>query len=117
MIDKRRYKRLDIDVNLKINELSKGIINEEESIEGWQIDVFNISKSGMGFTCNYDIPIGTFFDTKVLLWMKDTFEAVIKVVRKNKDGDKYVYGCEFVGLVDNISAKIDVYQILQENNV
>ena len=110
MYDRRRHKRLPITMTLNINKLFKQdnvFINDISE----EIDVVDISKTGLGFYCVDDLPLGYYFDAKIVLENeKNYFYCVIKLVRKEAVDEGYLFGCEFVGLAEILSKKIDEYE-------
>ncbi|HOS68726.1 MAG TPA: PilZ domain-containing protein [Bacillota bacterium] len=108
MVERRRHERFSITLELEISSLFKQdyelIHDVNESIE-----VRNISKSGIGFFCNHELPLNYYFDAKIQLAPDKYFYAVLKIVRMEKLDDGYFVGCEFVGLADILSMKIDLY--------
>lgn len=110
MYDRRRHKRLPIKMTLNINMLFKQdneIINNISE----EIEVINISKTGLGFYCEDNLPLGYYFDAKIELDNeKNYFYCVIKIIRKEPMDDGYLFGCEFVGLAEILSRKIDDYE-------
>lgn len=113
MIDKRRNKRLDINVTLQINNLI--LDDAKDGLTCVEVNVFNISKAGMGFTCDFDLPQESFYDADVELWTKDKIHTVLKVVRKRKEDSIWEYGCVFLGLSEMDAYRIEVYQLQLEN--
>ena len=115
MEDKRKAKRLPLKLELTISSLFKQdyalISNINENIE-----VKNISKTGIGFVCNNDLPANYYFDAKVLLADENFFHTVIKILRTEKMDEGYSIGCEFVGLADILSMKVDQYEKDMEAN-
>lgn len=109
MEEKRKAKRLPIKLELTISQLFKQdnitIPDVNESIE-----VINISKIGIGFSCKSEIPEGYYFDANIQL-PKSHFLTVIKIVRIQKQEDSYLIGGEFVGLGDILSRSIDEYEL------
>jgi hypothetical protein len=109
MEDKRKAKRLPMKLELTISSLFKQdyelISNINENIE-----VKDISKIGIGFVCNHELPVNYYFDAKVILTDDKFFHTVIKILRVDKKADKYFVGCEFVGLADILSMKVDQYE-------
>jgi hypothetical protein len=109
MYDRRRHKRLPFKMSLEINMLFKQdneIINNISE----EIEIVNISKTGLGFYCKDDLPIGYYFNAKIELDNTDFFYCVIKIIRKEKAEDSILFGCEFVGLAEFLSRKVDGYE-------
>ncbi len=109
MDEKRKHKRLPIKIELGINELFR---QDNEIIEDIHIEAFviNISKTGIGFESSAIIPISYYFDARIDLNEKDFFYCVLKIVRIEEHENYYLYGCEFVGLAEFLSDKVDKYE-------
>lgn len=98
MLDKRRSKRLDVDMSLNISNLFK-----QDNVLIGNIDapihVVNISKNGIGFESESILPIGYYFNSKINLGNKESsLYTVVQIVRTKKLDDIMYYGCEFIGL-------------------
>lgn len=108
MEEKRKHVRYPIKLELTISSLFK---QDYEMIPGINEDIVvkNISKSGIGFTCKHELPLNYYFDAKIQLTEDKYFYAVIKILRVEKIEDGYFVGCEFVGLADILSMKVDLY--------
>jgi hypothetical protein len=109
MEEKRKHKRLDLDVNVQLERLSEegGIT----TLKYLHVDVTDVSKSGIGFICNYPLDIGTYYDTKIRIWTKEVVDVVIEVVRREVKEEGYQYGAIFIGMNDTDALKIDIYQL------
>jgi hypothetical protein len=108
MVERRKYERLPIKLELKISSL----FNQENTLIpeiSESIKVVNISKAGIGFTCVHELPLNYYFDTKIHLTPDKYFYAVLKIIRMEKHQEGYFLGCEFVGLADILSMRIDLY--------
>lgn len=109
-IERRKYKRLPIVLNLEVDEIFKqnNIIIKDI---GATISVFDISKSGIGFISTAVLPVGYYFRGTIDLGDRDFFRVVIQIVRvTDLDQDKKVYGAEFVGLAPFLADKVDLYE-------
>lgn len=118
MREKRKNHRLPIHLKLGINRLFRQ--NDEEIILGdEQIQVVDISKTGLGFICKDDLPLDYYFNCKIEFENDSFFYGVLKIIRKQRDlkqADFFNYGCEFVGLAEFLASKIDDYQQYIEKN-
>lgn len=109
MSEKRRARRLPVDILLQVETLYKqdniklGPVNET-------IEVTNISKTGIGFLCNGELPLDFYFNAKITIDEEKFFYSVVKIIRKDCVDGKWHYGCEFVGLADVLSVCIDEYE-------
>lgn len=115
--EKRWAKRIAINATIKLNSLNANPEITDADKEETAVDVINISKGGMAFTTEKILPLNSYYDAKVVLWTKESFDAVIEVIRmeEKKDADApIVYGCRFVGLSPIEQFKIDVYDIVNE---
>ena len=117
MDERRKNKRLPIKLVIEIDKLFRQdneIIHDiNESIE-----VVNISKTGIGFVCKDLLPLDYYFNAKIEFDDVRFFYCVIKIIRREDLGNTNLYGCEFVGLAEFLSHKVDEYEaILTENEV
>lgn len=114
--EKRWAKRIAINATIRLNSLNTDPEIANADSEEIAVDVINISKGGMAFTTVKQLPLNSYYDAKVELWTKESFDAVIEVIRmEKKDVDApIIYGCRFVGLSPMEQFKIDVYDIVNE---
>lgn len=112
MDEKRKFKRLPLELELNISELFKQDYNMIPGVNE-SIEVTDISKAGIGFICAHELPVGYYFDSKIQLPDKHFF-SVIKIVRCEKKDHGYIIGCEFVGLADILSKSVDEYEAKQQ---
>ena len=112
MEEKRRHKRLDLDVSLQLERLDEDGVTTLKYVH---VDVTDISRSGLGFISKQELAIGSFYDTKIQIWTKEIVDAVIEIVRCDAQNDgEYKYGCIFIGMTDVDALKIDIYQIFND---
>lgn len=99
MKEKRRYKRLPIRLQLEVSEVFKQDNDVIRDLNA-EIEVFNISKAGIGFTTATYIPIDYYFNATIMLEnAEQKILTVVKILRRAElDNGSYSYGCEFVGL-------------------
>lgn len=108
--ERRRYKRLPTELKIEIDTLYR---QDNEFIKNINadIEVFDISKNGIGFASGARLPKNYYFDCTIGLGGDDYFRAVIKIVRVGNEQDgKNSYGAEFVGLAPFLASKIDNYE-------
>ena len=110
MEEKRKHKRLDLEVNVQLERL------DEEGVTTLKyVDVTDISRSGIGFSCNRELEVGSYYDTKIQIWTKEVVDAVIEIVRReDEDGKGFHYGAVFIGMTDTDALKIDIYQLFND---
>lgn len=108
MGEKRRSERKPFRGLLHIDEL----YNQEkifDNIKTLDVEFFDISRFGVGFTCDQDVPLNCYFNMRIELGNEHNFYAVLKVIRVFEDNGRKEYGCEFVGLADILAEYIDEY--------
>ncbi|MDM8533870.1 PilZ domain-containing protein [Clostridiaceae bacterium HSG29] len=109
MDERRKTHRLPINIKLTIESLYK---QGEEKIEniGDVIQVVDISKGGIAFEVNDDLPLDFYFNSRIIIDEEKSFFSVLKIIRKIELEKGYHYGCEFVGLANVLSDSIDIYE-------
>jgi len=109
MSEKRRAKRLPVDIVLQVESLFKQDYVKLNEVNE-TIEVTNISKSGIGFRCKSEMPLDFYFNAKITIDDEKFFYSVVKIIRKEQKGDHWYLGCEFVGLADVLTGCIDDYE-------
>jgi hypothetical protein len=112
MEEKRRDRRLDLDVTIQLQRLDEDGVT---TLKFLHVDVADISKGGIGFKSGHQLAVGTYYDTRIQIWTKEVVDAVIEIVREEvlEDGT-YRYGGIFIGMTDTDALKIDIYQIFND---
>jgi hypothetical protein len=116
--EKRRSKRLNIDLTLNISNLFK---QDNVTISGINepIHVINISKGGIGFKTTATLPIGYYFNAKIKLGDDESvLYTVVRILRSEllADEECKLYGAEFVGRADILDYIFDDYETSLESN-
>ena len=96
MIEMRREKRWPIELQLEISSLFKQDNVKVENVNA-PIEVFDVSKAGIGFRTQSVLPIGYYFNARLVLGDQGTLNCVVRIIRQQQDGDENIYGCEIVG--------------------
>lgn len=110
MDEKRKDRRLELDVSIELERLDQG---EMTTLKMMHVDVTDLSGSGMGFRTGHLMEIGSLYDTRIQIWTKEVIETVIRIVRCDKiSEDLYQCGATFVGLMGSEALKINIYQML-----
>lgn len=123
--EKRREKRIELTLFLKISSLFKQDNVLVHDIEA-PITVINISRGGIGFLSRSNLPIGFYFNACIQLGDEDAkLYCVVKIIRveevkdtsyvtynnEEKTGHSiYRYGCEFVGMAPVLSYIFDDFE-------
>ena len=111
MEERRKSKRTLLSTNVIINKLPN---NGKKSIE---IEVQDLSKSGLGFVCDTKLEIGEVYEAYLTIWTKEVIHAFLRIVRIEllQDKNEYLYGASFVGMPELDASRIGVYQTINEN--
>ena len=111
MEEKRHSQRTELTSTLVIKRL-------DSADEGLQvtIDITDVSKGGVGFTCSEALEIGAVYESFLEIWTKEVLHAFLEIVRIEKKGDEYFYGSSFVGLPEMDAQRIGIYQTVQDMN-
>ncbi len=107
--DRRRYKRLPIELHLEVDEVFKQdhiVIKDLNA----SVSVFDISRNGIGFISEGSLPLGYYFRGRINLGNGDFFYVVLQIVRAQITDNNKVYGAEFVGLAPFLADKVDKYE-------
>ncbi len=114
MDEKRNSRRLDLDVTVELERIddTEGVT----TLKLVHVAITDLSKSGIGFVSKAELDLGSYYNTKLQIWTKETIEAVIEIVRCVKTEDGYHYGAKFIGMIESDALKIDIYQIFYEYN-
>ena len=110
MDERRRRQRTDLDAQLKIKRADGSNIAEVE------IDVTDVSISGIGFTCSEELIIGEIYEGTLTIWTKEKLKVFLDIVRKGEEGDANTYGAHFVGMPDLYKRKIGIYQTVENES-
>ena len=111
MQEKRKYKRLPIDLKLEVSEVFKQDNDVIENLNT-EVEVFDISKAGIGFTSSTFIPENYYFNATIVFKTSDQkILTVVKILhREHISENMYRYGCEFTGLAGIFDSIFDQYE-------
>lgn len=111
MQEKRRSKRLPIELELVVSKLFKQEAAETVEINK-PIHVTDVSKLGIGFITENDFPLNFYFNARLELGSPDnSLYCVVQIIRKkNKEDGTIAYGCEFVGMAPVLGCIFDEYE-------
>ena len=108
MDERRKSKRTNMASRLVIKRLD-GDKNNEVAI-----NITDISKSGVGFECAEPLMIGEVYESFLTIWTKEVLHAFLRIVRIDLKQDVYSYGATFIGMPEMDSARIEVYQTIND---
>lgn len=109
MEEKRNSRRMGLTARLLIKNMNDDSAKEEEV----EMDVLDVSTTGVGFSCGYPLTIGAVYETSLKIWTDEVIHAFLKVVRIEQTKDeKYICGTIFIGLPEMNARRIEVYDML-----
>ena len=110
MEEKRRSKRMAVDMKLEISNLFKQDNVVIKNIDA-PIRVVNISKGGICFESEAMLPVGYYFNSKIELGdSTNALFAVIQIIRVEKKEEGIFYGCQFIGMAPVLNYIFDEYE-------
>ena len=110
MEEKRKDRRLDLDVAIELERLDQGDMTTLKMVH---VKVTDLSSSGMGFHTMQPLENGALYDTRITIWTKEVIPAVVRIVRCEKVSEnEYHCGATFVGLMSSDALKINIYSML-----
>lgn len=107
-MDERRSKRTSMPSKLVIKRLDGG---EDHQVA---IEITDVSKSGIGFECEEQLQTGEVYESFLTIWTMEVIHAILRIVRIEPKEGRYCYGAVFVGMPDTESARIEVYQTIED---
>lgn len=113
MQEKRKHRRMELESQIFLKRLDQ----PGEPAETVDIYLRDVSKSGVGFTCTYDLAIGAVYQCELTLWTKEKIQSFIEVVRVLPGEDTNFYGGIFVGMAEMDIKRIEIYFTLHDNEL
>ena len=95
MEEKRKHKRLELDVTVELERLDEDGVT---TLRYSHVEVVDISRTGIGFKAGQRLEVGSHYNTKIQIWTKEIIDVVIEVVRCEELEDGYRYGGIFIGM-------------------
>lgn len=105
--ERRRNKRIELESRLIIKRL-----NGEGGSEQVAIQVADVSKAGLGFSCTLPLEIGAVYEAYLTIWTKEVIHAFVEIVRIEKMEDTFKYGGIFIGMPEMDAARIEIYDTI-----
>ena len=81
--------------------------------EDSQIEITDVSKTGIGFSCNKLLDIGAVYESFLRIWTQEVIHAFVEIVRIEKTGQNYSYGAIFIGMPESEAARIEAYDTIE----
>ena len=107
MEERRRTNRRALESKLLIKRLDGS--GQEEA----QIDITDVSKTGIGFTSSKLLDIGAVYESFLRIWTQEVIHAFLEIVRIEKEGKNYNYGAIFIGMPEAEAVRIEAYDTIE----
>ena len=107
MNEKRKAERTELTSRLIIKQLGGPAGSDVKEVA---IEVTDVSKNGVGFTCTEALEIGAVYEGFLTIWTKEVIHCFMEIVRIVKEDNQFDYGAIFVGMPDLEAKRIEVYQ-------
>ncbi len=111
MEERRKSNRRELRSTILVKRLDNPAMNEEV-----EIDIVDVSKTGVGFTCNKALEIGAVYEAYLRIWTQEVLHAFLEIVRIEKQDACFGYGGIFIGMPEMDAARIEVYDTVETLN-
>lgn len=108
MEERRKNERHSLNSTIIIKRLDG---SEEQEVT---IDIVDVSKTGVGFTCSTPLTIGAVYESYLQIWTKETLHAFLEIVRIVKENGTFNYGAIFIGMPEMDMSRISVYETVEK---
>ncbi len=108
MEERRKNKRTEYASHLEIKRLNG------EGVDEVGIDIIDISKTGVGFTCSDPLGIAAIYEGYLTIWTKEVLHAFMEIVRIEKKGGTFEYGAIFIGMPEMETNRIETAQVFAD---
>lgn len=110
MEERRKNRRLELSSKLLIKRL-----DADDTAKEVNIDVIDVSKTGVGFMCSEPLEIGAVYEVFLTLWTKEALHCFIEIVRiEMKEEKLFSYGAIFIGMTEAEASRIETYSTIDE---
>lgn len=106
MEGRRKNNRIKLTSSLFIKRLDR---DTQEKVE---IEILDVSKSGVGFSCSKPLEIGAVYESHLRIWTQEVLHAFLEIVRIEKAADGFTYGAIFIGMPELEASRIQLYDTI-----
>lgn len=108
MEERRKNRRIELGAKLLIKRMDYNTEPEEVNIE-----VTDVSKTGVGFICPVPLETGAVYESFLTIWTKEVLHAFLEIVRVDKkEEERYEYGAIFIGMTEQDASRIAAYDTI-----
>ena len=88
MDERRRNKRLELSSRILIKRLGQNVAEEVH------IDISDVSKTGVGFTCSTRLEVGAVYESFLTIWTSEVLHTFLEVVRISRSTGLFLSACQ-----------------------
>ncbi len=108
MEERRKNKRMELVSTLTVKRLDGSEMSDVD------IEIIDVSKTGVGFSCNVPLEIGAVYESNLRIWTQEVLHAFLEIVRIEKQGNTYIYGAIFIGMPEMDASRIETYETVKD---
>ncbi|MCR4850083.1 MAG: PilZ domain-containing protein [Lachnospiraceae bacterium] len=108
MEERRKNKRMELISTLTVKRLDGSEMSDVD------IEIIDVSKTGVGFSCNVPLEIGAVYESNLRIWTQEVLHAFLEIVRIEKQGNTYIYGAIFIGMPEMDASRIETYETVKD---
>ena len=108
MEERRKNKRMELQSTLYVKRLDGTEMSDVD------IEIIDVSKTGVGFSCNVALEIGAVYESNLRIWTQEVLHAFLEIVRIEKQGNTYIYGAIFIGMPEMDASRIETYETVKD---
>lgn len=110
MEERRKNRRIGLEAKLLIKRMDQDSEPKEVNIE-----VTDVSKSGVGFLCPVQLEVGAVYESFLTIWTKEILHVFLEIVRVFDKGEGgYGYGSIFIGMNEQDASRITAYDTIDK---
>ncbi|MBR5421345.1 MAG: PilZ domain-containing protein [Lachnospiraceae bacterium] len=105
MAEQRKNKRMNLECKLLLKRL------DQEDSNAREVDVIvkDVSKSGIGFSCDEILTNGSVYECLLTIWTKETLHTFVEIIRVIPKPGEFFYGGIFIGMSEQDKSRIEIY--------
>lgn len=107
MEERRKSNRRELISSLTVKRLDS---DQKAEVE---IEIVDVSKSGIGFSCKELLDIGAVYEAHLRIWTQEVIHSFLEIVRIEKKGEGFGYGAVFIGMPEGDASRIEVYDTVE----
>ncbi len=107
MEERRKNRRIALASTLVIKRMDR---NEEP--RQVDIEVTDVSKTGIGFNCPVQLEIGSVYESYLTIWTQEILHAFLEIIRVEKKDGGFECGSIFIGMSEQDASRIATYDTI-----